>query len=1174
MRRLLSLLSLAFCIQIGLFAQSGDTIVVETFSFADPSPIGFSAPYRGTFDFPDTTEKFAKVLMAYTLKCDPATAQDGFECGEWDYLTYTYVYDSTAWFDSTFRTHPNFRIGGTTPDSIRLNDSPNYEFYHNWQYRALVSDTNSVSLAAVGNGVSGSTEPFNGSAALSRTQYLWRASELSNAGLTAGMINGLQMDLSAFGSDLGYFSIRLKHTALDSLSPESYEADGFQTVYSYNLDLTNAMIGWQSFVFTNPFSWDGSSNVVVEFTHENAPNGNDAQVFAETPSFDAGIYTVGNEHFLSFRGPDYVKVDPTNIAPLINDEITVSCWVYGDPNVQPQSDNLFEARDANNRRVFSVHLPWGNGQVYWDAGNSGTASYDRINKVADPNVYRGSWHHWAFTKSALTGEMNIYIDGQLWHSGVGKTRTMSGITGFNIGSNRNNAGNYDGYIDEFRVWNTALDGATIQEWMNRSVNSTHPQYNNLVSYFPFDEGEGTQLIDQSSLQNTAEIKGFPDWRSPLPEQLNRNWQTTSLRPNIRFDQSDYVFTLDSMLVVDSVALMPSEILIYGNDANGTLVFDGSPNHPSTPTDTLLQWEAGDYTYTYDRQTGAKLDSIPQAFTQTLYRDDIQYYSNVVRYEIGRYITPYGIGLDLGPEGKTWYFDITDYAPLLHDAVRLQAGNNQELLDLKFIMIKGTPPRDVHKIENLWNGSFSYASLVDDTRGAPIAKQLDPKGSMFQVKTRTTGHGFGGPTNCAEFCPRNHYLNINGNREYSWYLWNECSDNFIYPQGGTWIYDRAGWCPGAKVSTYEHELTGRFNPGDSVRLDYDLQLNGQPEGNYVLEAQLFTYGVPNFGREVEISEIVAPSNKDEFSRLNPVCDNPTIRVRNLGADTVRSIKFKYGVENGFTPCWYVWEGSLNFLEESEIDLPRFNWTGLDQNNPQFYVEILEVNGQADDERTNNNRLQTAFETVPEYLPKAIIEVQTNNAGHENSYRIYDKDGNVVKLQLGFGNNFNYRDTLNLPEGCYTFHFLDTGQDGIDWWANSDGSGFVRIINPNGGFHKLFEPDYGKDIWHQFTVGYQQGVEIPDVQCDESVSNEAELEEFNSIYVYPNPNKGSFKLDVSLGQSSEIEVSVMNSLGMQVYQARYPRTLSQVYDLDLGLSAGIYFVKINTTNSQYIRSIVVQ
>ncbi len=36
--------------------------------------------------------------------------------------------------------------------------------------------------------------------------------------------------------------------------------------------------------------------------------------------------------------------------------------------------------------------------------------------------------------------------------------------------------------------------------------------------------------------------------------------------------------------------------------------------------------------------------------------------------------------------------------------------------------------------------------------------------------------------------------------------SECADNALFPQGGTWIYDRAGWCPGAPVDTRDMELT--------------------------------------------------------------------------------------------------------------------------------------------------------------------------------------------------------------------------------------------------------------------------------------------------------------------------------------------------------------------------------
>jgi hypothetical protein len=1170
----LSLLASFFLTGLCQLQAQSDTLVVETFDFNDPSPIGFSAPYRGTFQFPDTSESFSKILMYYTLKCDPATAQDGFDCGEWDYLTYTYVYDSTAWFDSTYRTHPNFRIGGVTPDSVPISWQPQYEYTRDWQKYPVITDTNSVSITTLGTGTQSSTFPFATSQPRSRSQYLWQASELTSAGLSAGPISGLQLDLSLLPEAMSYLQIRVKHSTLDSLDANQVEQAGFETVYRQHTGFFQ-VLGWQSFPFFQPFVWDGVSNVVVEFSYSNAQGGSDGAINATTTAFPSGVHTAGEEHYLSFQGPDMVEVDASVFANRLSDQVTVSVWQYGDPDFQPQSDYLFEARDSSDRRVLNVHLPWNNGQVYWDAGNSGTGTYDRINKSATASEYAGQWNHWAFTKDANTGEMKMYLNGQLWHSGTGLTRSMDGIARFVIGSNRNGGGNYDGYLDEFRVWDTVLSETAIQQWMYRSVDPSHPQYSHLLAYFPFDEGDGTTLNGQSPNQVAAELAGFPDWRQPLPQDLFRDWNATHLRPNVRFDQSDYVFTLDSVRVLDSVAVMPSSIVIYGNDAQGSLVFEGSANHPTQPTDTLMAWEGGGYSYVYDWLTGEKVDSVVQTADSTLFRNDIEYYSNIVRYELGRYITPYGINLDLGPEGTTWVFDITDYAPLLHNWVRLQAGNNQELLDLRFVMIKGTPPRTVRKIENLWSGSFSYASLLDDRSGQAVFKRLDPGASMFQVKTRTTGHGFGGPSNCAEFCQKFHYLNLNDQQAFSWFLWNECADNFVYPQGGTWLYDRAGWCPGAKVSTYEHELTPLVSPGDTVKLDYDIQdaIASGPEGNYVLQGQLFSYGPPNYGREVEITEILAPNNKDEFSRINPICDHPTIAVRNLGSTPVTSLKFEYGTQSGLFPCYYFWEGNLDFLESQEIDLPRFNWTNTSQTDPQFYVEILEVNGTAGDENPDNNFQQVPFTLVPNYLPGAILEIKTNSAANENSYRFYDKDGNIVKIRLGMANNTFYRDTLNLPDGCYTFQLFDTGQDGISWWANNDGIGTVRLVRPNGGFYKVFEPDYGMGIVHQFTIGYSQGAEAPDVQCDASVSLEDDLRE-NQVRVYPNPNRGSFSVEVSFGQLRDLQISVQNALGVQLYQQNHRSVQSQVYALDLDLSAGLYFVKVQTEEGSFSQPFVVK
>ena len=61
-------------------------------------------------------------------------------------------------------------------------------------------------------------------------------------------------------------------------------------------------------------------------------------------------------------------------------------------------------------------------------------------------------------------------------SGTSKTRSMAGIVKFRIGGNAaaNFNGVYDGKIDEFRVWNKALDNITIKSWMNKTIDSSHP----------------------------------------------------------------------------------------------------------------------------------------------------------------------------------------------------------------------------------------------------------------------------------------------------------------------------------------------------------------------------------------------------------------------------------------------------------------------------------------------------------------------------------------------------------------------------------------------------------------------------------------------------------------------------------------------------------------------------
>ena len=84
-----------------------DTTTVQTFTFeAQNNPeTAYDSPGRRWFPFPasDNGIEYGKVLMEYTLKCfeDGTAGNLGFACGEWDYLSYTYLFDHTGMLDST-----------------------------------------------------------------------------------------------------------------------------------------------------------------------------------------------------------------------------------------------------------------------------------------------------------------------------------------------------------------------------------------------------------------------------------------------------------------------------------------------------------------------------------------------------------------------------------------------------------------------------------------------------------------------------------------------------------------------------------------------------------------------------------------------------------------------------------------------------------------------------------------------------------------------------------------------------------------------------------------------------------------------------------------------------------------------------------------------------------------
>jgi hypothetical protein len=1129
MTKITKLLFLFFLmIQLKLVkAQAGDTITLQTFTFGSPQDAWFV--------FPSDTVGVEKILMKYTLKCNPAQTP---ACGEWDYLTYTYLYDHTGLIDSAIQTQNYFTVNGQALSNFAYTIQPAYNYTSNWQYSMNYIDTTSFNAATIGTLNLQNQSAIQSANAVSRSQHLWTAAELTAAGLTAGNITGMQLQVIAAGNLLRHFTLRFGASTINTLSSNNIQNAGFTTVYSANTQLSN---GANSVAFTTPYNWDGTSNILIDITFDNLFDGTSQLLAATNTSSFQSIYSSYKDRYMEPNTNGFVSVPVNNSLAAIDSFITVSYWAYGNPASQPSNGSCFEATDSAGNRVLNSHTPWSDSNVYWDAGFSGTG-YDRINKAAITNEIEGNWNHWAFVKNASNGSMKIYLNGNLWHSGTGKTKPMNNIHTFKLGRGvSNSTDSYAGKMDDFAVFNKELNASEIQSIMYQHIDITNPLYNNLSVYYHFNEGNGVATDFAPGNHNAA---FFQNTNNPLKaaQEMSVNFMQDSLRPNIVLEQGVFLSQLDSTLVMDSVLVNPVQILTYAN--NGL---------PTVATDTIWAWPMHYNNYVFDAN-GNAIDSTLALLEDSLNNGTFNYYSyfpQVIRYELARYITPYGNNLSLG-NGWTWTFDVTDYRKLLADSVHLTAGNWQELLDMRFEIIKGTPSREIISIQNIYSGGYDYGNANDpiDNHLLPVTVNIPANAVTARWKSRITGHGMDTPENCAEFCPKNHYFKVNETQQFSKLVWRDnCDLNPLYPQGGTWVYDRSNWCPGAEVWTYDFELTPFITPGSAAILDHDVQPYSATSGwhYYQIEDQIVTYGAPNFTNDASLETILSPSNDQMYQRFNTICTHPKIKIKNNGSNNLTSLTITYGM-NGATPSVYNWTGNLKFEENAEVTLGEMNWA---QGATYFTVTLSNPNGLADEYSPNNSRISKY--NYPALMPaNFIVTVKTNVNAWETEYALKDAAGNIIFERNNLDANTIYRDTVNLATGCYEFRVTDSGEDGLTFWANtSQGTGYARFNSMTGGILKSFGAEFGGEIYQQFTVGLTNNTQ------------EYIFEKNQVLRAYPNPTNSLLYVTLDLPKRSNGMLSIIDIMGNEVYHETINNKIADSFEIDMSqLSAGVYQVILNT------------
>ena len=580
-------------------------------------------------------------------------------------------------------------------------------------------------------------------------------------------------------------------------------------------------------------------------------------------------------------------------------------------------------------------------------------------------------------------------------------------------------------------------------------------------------------------------------------------------------------------------------------------------------------------------------------------------TTTINYELTRIITPYA-----GDKQNGWFHeyrvDVTDFAPLLQGQKVINAKydgwQDGFTVSIYFDFIEGTPARDVVDITQLYEGRYySYGDAANPIENALDARTIDIDSDMStaDLKVVTTGHGFGdggtpgaNPQNCSEFCSKFFQVLVDNSAKYTTTVWkDDCGAESLFPQTGTWIYNRAGWCPGSSAVIENHDLSSHLTAGNQHSLDinWESYFNAAANSTYLLEANLFQYGTANFTNDVELYDILNPTDYDRYSKNNPGCAEPTVVIRNGGSAALTSATIMYYVDGG--KAYYVnWTGNLGFMETTEVSLP-IPPENFFKGSRKFNVKVTYPNGVVDENPTND-LMSTGFNIPTVHVSEFDLKIKTNNRASENWYILTNSYGDTIVHETNLTNNSDYEYNLNLDPGCYSLYVHDSQGDGFSFWADANqGTGRIQLTNltvssSDPKFLLNLETEFGSFIQYDFSVGYNLTAGNNDYSDDDwapsnggndtnyvnSVDSKYSIQQ--SFNVYPNPTQNDVTLALK-GYYGSFDLTIVNQVGAVVIRDVINEDGGSFRNYDVSkLTAGIYFVTLNNGTDRITKKLIIK
>ncbi|MFH1320505.1 MAG: choice-of-anchor L domain-containing protein [Bacteroidota bacterium] len=246
-----------------------DTISAYTYSWNNGASLSDSTIYN-PYAFPDSTTTYVVTVTSLITGCEKS-----------DSLTILVTQPPALSLfpgDTTFCSGQSVQFNiGSTPANCGLNTSGCVGTLFDYDAGADITSTTI-------------TSPYYGLYEDGRTQILYRASELHSLGIHGGTISQIAFNVALKGSTQPYqgFTIKIGCTGFSDLSSGTF-VSGLDIVYGPDTVTNN--IGWNTHILTNPYDWDGVSNLLVEVCYDNSTYTSNDEIYYTATSYTSVLHT-------------------------------------------------------------------------------------------------------------------------------------------------------------------------------------------------------------------------------------------------------------------------------------------------------------------------------------------------------------------------------------------------------------------------------------------------------------------------------------------------------------------------------------------------------------------------------------------------------------------------------------------------------------------------------------------------------------------------------------------------------------------------------------------------------------------------------------------------------------------------------------------------------------------